>query len=265
MSYDESIKVTVSALTSHRERNLFKNLLDSKTSYRRDNKYQPMRTRWVRSQPNRKIAFLFISFNSIAPQNIQTQEILIGTVYRAHWVGPVAVKILKKWLHRAQNVYIDESRQMLWQIYFWIGAHATLHKRACAAIHAHQFEKLLGRTMSNDSRRTRRWVRYDFFCAVRHSDHVHWIGVRTVTGFCTVKDVQLQIRMYRVHASGASIHLEPVPLDVKSLDPRFVFGYRHRRVEMFMWYGTKIKEYTQIEDTFDGRENQMSEKINSKS
>lgn len=30
-------------------------------------------------------------------------------------------------------------------------------------------------------------------------------------------------RLYRVHGAGNSIHLEPVPVEADSLDPRFVF------------------------------------------
>lgn len=30
-------------------------------------------------------------------------------------------------------------------------------------------------------------------------------------------------RLYRVHASGSTIHLEPVAIEPSSLDPRFIF------------------------------------------
>lgn len=48
-------------------------------------------------------------------------------------------------------------------------------------------------------------------------------------------------RLYRVHASGcSSIHLEPVPVSVESLDPRFVFVL-DIGLKIFMWYGKKSK------------------------
>lgn len=48
-------------------------------------------------------------------------------------------------------------------------------------------------------------------------------------------------RMFRVHASGCcSIHLEPVPVAVESLDPRFVFVV-DTGLKIFMWYGKKSK------------------------
>jgi hypothetical protein len=48
-------------------------------------------------------------------------------------------------------------------------------------------------------------------------------------------------RLYRVHASGcSSIHLEPVPVSIESLDPRFVFVL-DTGLKIFMWYGKKSK------------------------
>lgn len=48
-------------------------------------------------------------------------------------------------------------------------------------------------------------------------------------------------RLYRVHASAcSSIHLEPVPVAVESLDPRFVFVL-DTGLKIFMWYGKKSK------------------------
>jgi len=48
-------------------------------------------------------------------------------------------------------------------------------------------------------------------------------------------------RLHRVHASGcSSIHLEPVPVAVESLDPRFVFVL-DTGLKIFMWHGKKSK------------------------
>jgi hypothetical protein len=48
-------------------------------------------------------------------------------------------------------------------------------------------------------------------------------------------------RLFRVHASGcSSIHLEPVPVAVESLDPRFVFVL-DTGLKIFMWHGKKSK------------------------
>lgn len=41
---------------------------------------------------------------------------------------------------------------------------------------------------------------------------------------CTICYIQHYVtRLYRVHAAGNSIHLEPVAVQAESLDPRYVF------------------------------------------
>ena len=64
-------------------------------------------------------------------------------------------------------------------------------------------------------------------------------------------------RLYRVHAAGASIHLEPVPVCFDSLDPDFVFvldsGYK-----IFIWYGKTAKS------TLKSKARLMAEKIKQK-
>lgn len=46
--------------------------------------------------------------------------------------------------------------------------------------------------------------------------------------------------MYRVHAAGSSIHLEPVPFSVESLDPRYVFIV-DCGMKIYMWHGKRSK------------------------
>lgn len=151
------------------------------------------------------------------------------------------------------KTFIDENGQMTWQIYFWIGAHATLDKRACAAIHAVNLRNYLGarcRTI-----REEQGDESEEFFALFDTAITYIEGGRTATGFYTVEDVTLQVRMYRVHGAGASIHLEPVPVDVKSLDPRFVFVIDTGE-QIYMWYGKKSK------NTLKSKARLMAEKIN---
>lgn len=61
--------------------------------------------------------------------------------------------------------------------------------------------------------------------------------------------------MYRVHAAGASIHLEPVAVEVESLDPRYVFVLDVGS-KIFMWYGKTAK------NTLKSKSRLMAEKIN---
>lgn len=62
-------------------------------------------------------------------------------------------------------------------------------------------------------------------------------------------------RLYRVHAAGASIHLEPVPVCVESLDPNFVFVLDYGKT-IYMWYGKNAK------NTLKSKSRLMAEKIN---
>ena len=62
-------------------------------------------------------------------------------------------------------------------------------------------------------------------------------------------------RLYRVHAAGASIHMEPVPVCVESLDPGYVFVL-DMGAKIFMWYGKNAK------NTLKSKSRLMAEKIN---
>lgn len=151
------------------------------------------------------------------------------------------------------KTYVDENSQLSWQIYFWIGGEATLDKKACAAIHAVNLRNYLGarcRTI-----REEQGDESDEFFALFDTPITYIEGGRTSTGFYTVEDIMHQTRMYRVHGSGASIHLEPVPVDVDSVDPRFVFIVDTGE-QIFMWYGRKSKS------TLRSKARLFAEKIN---
>lgn len=71
-------------------------------------------------------------------------------------------------------------------------------------------------------------------------DLVYLEGCRTASGFYTVDEIELPARLYRIHASGPSIHLEPVAVHADELDPRHVFLLDAGR-KMFIWTGIKSK------------------------
>nr|CAD7455146.1 unnamed protein product [Timema tahoe] len=149
---------------------------------------------------------------------------------------------------------IDETGSLTWEIYFWIGEKATLDKRACAAIHAVNLRNYLGaqcRTIREEQS-----DESDEFLALFDTDITYIEGGRTSSGFFTVEDTTYAKRLYRVHAAGtSSIHLEPVPVAVSSLDPRYVFVL-DTGLKIFMWYGRKSK------NTFKSKARLMAEKIN---
>ncbi|XP_033231107.1 protein flightless-1 isoform X1 [Belonocnema kinseyi] len=147
----------------------------------------------------------------------------------------------------------DDSGSLMWAIYFWIGEKATLDKRACAAIHAVNLRNYLGaqcRTI-----REEQGDESDEFLMLFDSEITYIEGGRTSSGFYTVEDTPSVRRLYRVHAAGASVHMEPVEVCAESLDPGYVFVL-DVGTKIFMWYGKSSK------NTLKSKSRLMAEKIN---
>ncbi|XP_059619650.1 protein flightless-1 [Phlebotomus argentipes] len=148
---------------------------------------------------------------------------------------------------------LDDVGQLTWEIYFWIGNHAPLDKRACAAIHAVNLRNYLGarcRTVREEQA-----DESEEFLGLFDTDISYIEGGRTSTGFFTIEDVVYIPRMYRVHAAGASIHLEPVAIGFTSLDPRYVFVL-DTGLRIFIWHGRKSK------NTLKSKSRLLAEKVN---
>lgn len=64
-----------------------------------------------------------------------------------------------------------------------------------------------------------------------------------------------ETRFYRVHAAGASIHLEPVAISSSSLDPKYVFVL-DTAPKIFLWYSKQAK------NTLKSKARLLAEKIN---
>ena len=113
-----------------------------------------------------------------------------------------------------------------------------MDKKACAAIHAVNLRNFLGAQC-----RTVREEQGDEspeFIAMIDGDLVYLEGCRTASGFFTVDEMELPPRLYRIHAAGPSIHLEPVAVHADELDPRHVFLLDGGK-KMFIWTGLKSK------------------------
>ncbi|XP_036332227.1 protein flightless-1-like, partial [Rhagoletis pomonella] len=80
-------------------------------------------------------------------------------------------------------------------------------------------------------------------------------GGRTATGFYTVEDMLYTKRLYRVHAAGSSVHLEPVAVHFDSLDPRYAFML-DCGITLYIWLGCASK------NTLNSKTRLMAEKIN---
>ncbi|XP_014203802.1 protein flightless-1 isoform X1 [Copidosoma floridanum] len=148
---------------------------------------------------------------------------------------------------------VDDGGSFVWAIYFWIGEKATLDKRACAAIHAVNLRNFLGAQCRTT--REEQGDESDEFLTLFESGITYIEGGRTSSGFYTVEDTPLVLRLYRVHAAGASIHLEPVPVCPESLDPNYVFVLDNGKT-IYMWYGKRAK------NTLKSKSRLMAEKIN---
>lgn len=128
-----------------------------------------------------------------------------------------------------------------------------MDKRACSAIHAVNLRNYLGaqcRTIREEQA-----DESDEFLALFDTPITYIEGGRTCSGFFTVEDMTYELRLYRVHAAGPSIHLEPVAVVVESLDPRYVFVL-DTGMKIFIWYGKTAK------NTLKSKARLMAEKIN---
>ncbi|KAJ2949229.1 hypothetical protein O0L34_g6178 [Tuta absoluta] len=147
---------------------------------------------------------------------------------------------------------VEEQGQLSWDIHFWIGSKATLDKGACAAMHAVNLRNLLG------AKRTQRHEQGDEteeFIALFPTPPVYLQGSHTPSGFYTVDEPHYESRLYRVHAAGNGIHLEPVAVHYESLDPRYVFVL-DTGLTIYLWNGKKAK------NTLKSKARLFAEKIN---
>ncbi|KRY77918.1 Protein flightless-1 -like protein, partial [Trichinella pseudospiralis] len=132
----------------------------------------------------------------------------------------------------------DVAGNLDWQIYYWIGEHATVDKMACAAIHAVNLRNFLGancrtiREEMNDES--------DEFLDIFNQDIIYVEGGRTPSGFFTIEEVHRPPRLYRVSTVAKRLNFYSVPLSLNSLDPRFVF-LLDTVEKLTVWYGERSK------------------------
>ncbi|CAF0824220.1 unnamed protein product [Brachionus calyciflorus] len=138
------------------------------------------------------------------------------------------------------KTYYDESNNLNWQIFYWIGSQSTLDKQACAAMHAVNLRNLLGATCR--TQREEQNEESDEFLDLFGNDLCYIEGARTSSGFYTVEDVEYVTRMYKVTGTQRII-LEPVPIHYESLDPRHVFLLDYG-MTIFLWNGAKCNPIT---------------------
>ncbi|OQV19254.1 Protein flightless-1 [Hypsibius exemplaris] len=127
-----------------------------------------------------------------------------------------------------------------YQIFFWIGAKATLDKRACAAIHAVNLRNYLGAECRTE-RQEQNEEEENFISLFPHG-LIYIEGGRTASGFYTVEDTSLAKRLYRIHGTKI-LTLETVAVSPRSLDPHYVF-FLDAGKKLYVWIGLKSKNIT---------------------
>jgi len=132
--------------------------------------------------------------------------------------------------------FYDDTDMLSYQIYYWIGQHCTLDKKACAAIHAVNLRNLLG--AEGRTLREEQSDESDEFLELFETS-VSYIEGGNNSGFYSVEDTVYTTRLYRLYGNQG-IKVEPVKLTWESLDPNYVFVC-DAGLKIFVWSGSKAK------------------------
>ncbi|CAB3984718.1 flightless-1 homolog [Paramuricea clavata] len=130
----------------------------------------------------------------------------------------------------------DDTDQLMWDIYFWIGGNAALDSKACAAIHSVNLRNFLG--SENRILREEQGDESEEFLDL-FDESLRYIEGGSGSGFYSVEETIYVTRLYRL-VGTTIVHLEPVPLTYKSLDPRYCFVL-DTGLQIFVWSGSKAK------------------------
>ncbi|XP_048575726.1 protein flightless-1 homolog isoform X2 [Nematostella vectensis] len=134
---------------------------------------------------------------------------------------------------------LDETDQLFWQIYYWIGKDASLDKKACSAIHAVNLRNFLG--AETRTIREEQGDESEEFHELFDND-IAYIEGGTASGFYSVEDQIYITRLFRL-LKDKRVLLEPVLPDVSSLDPTFTF-ILDAGLKIYIWSGAKAKRTT---------------------
>ncbi|XP_046856352.1 protein flightless-1 homolog isoform X2 [Xenia sp. Carnegie-2017] len=210
----------------------------------------PKKTNWLSElkRPN-------LNYEAFFPDNIGQEEGLV--IWHIENFVPVQLEDEFHGKFYTGDCYIvlkteyDDTDQLVWDIYFWVGAVAALDSKACAAIHSVNLRNFLG--SENRIIREEQSDESEEFLDL-FDESLRYIQGGSGSGFYTVEETVYVTRLYRLVGSGI-VHLEPVPLTYKSLDPRYSF-LLDTGMKIYVWSGEKSK----LTDHTKGR--LFSEKIN---
>lgn len=80
----------------------------------------------------------------------------------------------------------------------------------------------------------------DEFLELFGGEIIYVAGAHTQSGFFTVEKTAFVKRLYRATVNGSLVIMEPVPVNVESLDPRFVFLYDCGKT-IWIWSGIRSR------------------------
>ncbi|PFX31861.1 Protein flightless-1-like [Stylophora pistillata] len=123
----------------------------------------------------------------------------------------------------------DDTDQLFWQIFYWIGKEASLDKKACSAIHAVNLRNFLG--AETRTVREEQGDESEEFCEL-FENGLSYVEGGTASGFYTVED--------------------PVEVSTLSLDPTFSFVL-DAGLKIFIWSGARGDEPAEFWRILGGR------------
>ncbi|XP_077967219.1 protein flightless-1 homolog [Styela clava] len=130
----------------------------------------------------------------------------------------------------------DDSGNLNWQIFYWIGLESTMDKQACSAIHAVNLRNMLGaecrcvrEEMQDES---------DEFLDLFDND-IAYIEGGNVSGFYSVEKIEYPLRLYALKGTRTLTPF-PVPVEWASLDPHQVLILDNGMI-IYVWVGAAAK------------------------
>ncbi|XP_068672970.1 protein flightless-1 homolog [Montipora foliosa] len=167
------------------------------------------------------------------------------TVWQIENFLPVAVDELFYGKFYEADCYIvlktsfDDTDQLDWQIFYWIGKEASLDKKACSAIHAVNLRNFLG--AETRTVREEQGDESEEFLEV-FENGISYVDGGTASGFYTVEDPIYPTRLFRI-LKTSKVQLEPVEVSTSALDPTFCFVL-DAGLKIFIWSGERAKGTT---------------------
>lgn len=131
---------------------------------------------------------------------------------------------------------MDDSGNLSWQIFYWIGLESSLDKQACSAIHAVNLRNMLGaegrcirEEMQDES---------DEFLDLFDND-IAYIEGGTASGFYSVEKTEYPLRLYALRGTRTLTPF-PVPIECSSLNPNQVLILDNGMM-IYVWVGGAAK------------------------